>query len=61
MWGLHCIVSRRFKGVRAPSLSIQILSFSCSFQQKFGKITGWRTTPRDLASSLRNPQTAAQK
>ena len=39
----------------APPLFIQILSFSCRFQQKLSKITGGRTTPRDLASSLGNP------
>ena len=30
-------------GTRAPSLGVPILSFSCSFQEKIGKIIGWHS------------------
>ena len=51
------------RGTRDPRslLLIHILSFSCSFQQKFCEIIGWRPPPpRKLVSNLGNPGSATE-
>ena len=59
----HASISGGFKrGCQARTPPVQILSFSCSFQQKIGKIIDWRTPPpMKLTSPLGNPGSASKR